>query len=296
MTKSFFQKELTKIVKIALAEDCAISDITSDYVIKSNSYISFEIKAREDIIFCGKEVMSEVFSQLQRSKKFCNTRLNLKIFVKDGDVIMTDKPIACGIGDAKLIFAAERVLLNLIQHLSGIATSTRDFVKKLNNEKINILDTRKTIPGLRILQKQAVLAGGGKNHRMNLSDRILIKDNHIAVAGGAKEAIEAIKICSKSSVKKFQKIKIEIECDTFKQVAEALESGPEIIMLDNMKISEIKKSAQLIRSKSKKIQIEISGGVNEKNIQKFSKLDIDFISIGSLTHSVRAVDIGLDVI
>ena len=286
MQQKILKKELTKVVANALLEDCALSDITSDLTIPKNSLVAFEIKPREKIIFCGKDVISEVFLQLKKSPKFKNSKLDLKILAKDGSAIAPLKSIARGNGDAKLIFAAERVILNLIQHLSGVATLTQKFVQELGNKKIKILDTRKTLPSLRALEKYAVVAGGGKNHRFNLSDMILIKDNHIAAAGSVFKAIEAAK-------KNKQKLKIEVECDTPNQVAEAVKSSPEIIMLDNMTIAEINKSIKIINKKS---QIEISGGVNLKNIKKYSALKIDFISIGSLTHSARAVDIGLDIV
>jgi len=283
------QKYLEEIIKIALIEDGVFNDSTSDLTIPKNSVITFEINPREEMIFCGEEIISEVFLQLKKSTKFKNSKLDLKILAEDGNALKAGKSIARGVGDAKLIFAGERVILNLIQHLSGVATLTNQFVKKLNDKKIKILDTRKTLPLLRALQKHAVTTGGGKNHRFNLSDMILIKDNHIAAAGSVKNAITLAK-------KSAKKLKIEVECDTFKQVAEALESKPDIIMLDNMSVAEIKKCAALIRKSSKKIRIEISGGVNLENIKNFSGLDVDFISIGALTHSVKAVDIGLDVI
>lgn len=275
-----------KIVAEALREDRALADITSDSTIPNGNLIRFEINAREQMIFCGKGAIDEVFSQLKKSVKFKNSKLDYKIYAKDGKKIKPSESIACGHGDAKLIFASERVILNLIQHLSGIATLTNKFVKKLDNKKIKILDTRKTIPGLRDLQKYAVVSGGGKNHRRNLAEMILIKDNHIAAAGGVSQAILA--------VKRSHDKKIEIECDNFKQVAEVVKSNPDIIMLDNMSPAEIKKCSVEIR-KNKKIKIEISGGINLKNISSFSGLDIDFISVGAITHSSSAVDIGLDV-
>lgn len=277
---------LKKIVAEALREDRALKDITSDLTISPNRLITFEINARNQIIFCGKEVISEVFSQLKKSAKFKNSKLDYQILAKEGAPLEPEKSIARGHGDARLIFAAERVILNLIQHLSGVATFTDQFVKKLNNKKIKILDTRKTLPGLRDLQKYAVTVGGGKNHRHNLAEMILIKDNHIAAAGGVSQAILA--------AKKMPNKKIEIECDNFQQVVEAVKSKPDVIMLDNMNKSEIKKCVAEIR-KNKKIKIEISGGVNLENIKNFSDLDIDFISIGAITHSAKSVDIGLDV-
>jgi nicotinate-nucleotide pyrophosphorylase len=280
-----------KIIEIALAEDCALDDVTSDLVVAKDSLVTFEINAREEIIFCGKEAISEVFATLKRTAKFKNSKLDLEIFAKDGDVLAPGKSIARGQGDAKLIFASERVLLNLIQHLSGVATLTNQFVLKLQNPKIKILDTRKTIPGLRAAQKYAVLVGGGKNHRFNLSDMVLIKDNHIAAAGGVANALHLAQESHK---------KIEIECDNFSQVCEVLECAktelPDVIMLDNMNVGEIAKCAKKIRENSKKIKIEISGGVNLNNISRFAKLDVDFISIGYLTHSARAIDIGLDIV
>ena len=277
---------LKNIIKSALIEDAAFKDLTSDLIISKNSKINFEINSRQAMIFCGENVISEVFLQLKNSKKFKDSKINLEILAKDGDFVKSGKALVRGNGDSKLIFAAERIILNLVQHLSGIATLTNQFIKKLNNKKIQILDTRKTLPNLRTLQKKAVVAGGGKNHRFNLSDLILIKDNHIAAAGSVGNALTLVKKSKK---------KIEIECDNFKQVTEAVKYRPDIIMLDNMGAAEIKKCSEIIRKNSKKTKIEVSGGVNLNNIDKFSKLDIDFISVGSLTHSVMAMDIGLDV-
>lgn len=286
MQQKYLKAEIARIVKISLAEDCAFNDVTSDLTIPESNSVSFEINPREEIIFCGKDVITEVFLQLKKSAKFRHSKLDLKISVKDGNAVKPGKSIARGVGDAKLIFAAERVILNLTQHLSGIATLTQKFVQTLDDKRIKILDTRKTLPSFRVLQKYSVTIGGGKNHRFSLADMILIKDNHIAAAGSVKNAIEAAK-------KNKKELKIEVECDTVEQVAEAIKSKPDIIMLDNMKISDIKKSIKIINKKSK---IEISGGVNLTSIKSFAGLEIDFISVGSLTHSARAVDIGLDIV
>lgn len=288
--KKNLNAEIAEIVKIALTEDCVFFDITSDFTVPEKTAVTFAIKPREQIIFCGEKVITEVFSQLKKSKKFKNAALKLNFFAKDGEALKPGKSIVEGQGDARLIFAAERVILNLIQHLSGVATITKQFTKKLNNKKIQILDTRKTLPGLRALQKYAVAIGGGANHRLNLSDMILIKDNHIAAAGGVKNALIA------TQKKRQKNQKIEIECDNFKQVEEASNLAPDIIMLDNMNAAQIKKCSALIRKKSPKTKIEISSGVSLDNIARFTKLNIDFISIGSLTHSAKAVDIGLDIL
>ncbi len=289
MQSTKLENEIKKIVEIALLEDCSLIDVTSDLTIKKKRDINFKIVARQDIVFCGEKVIREVFLQIKNSTKFKNSELLFKVLAKDGEAIKTGKSIVTGQGDAKIIFAAERVILNLIQHLSGIATITKKFVERLDNKKIKILDTRKTLPGLRESQKYAVRIGGGKNHRFNLSDMILIKDNHIAAAGGVAEALKL--------AKKNRKLKVEIECDTYNQVVEAISLEPDIIMLDNMTDVEIAKCSKKIRSyKKKKILIEISGGVDFDRMQNLGRLDVDFISIGSLTHSVKAVDIGLDII
>lgn len=287
--KKIFEKELLRICRLGLLEDAAARDITSDLIVKKNSEISFQIAAREEIILCGVDVINFCFDELAKLSKFKNASLGLQISAKDGEVIKKGGLIAQGFGDAKLIFAAERVILNLLQHLSGISTLTNEFVAALNNKKITILDTRKTLPTMRVLQKYAVVVGGGGNHRFNLSDAVLIKDNHIVAAGGVTEALKLAAGLKKNG----KKLKIEIECDNLDQVAESLKQKPDIIMLDNMKVADIQKAIKLINKKS---QIEISGGVNLKSIKNFSKLDVDFISIGALTHSVRAVDIGLDVV
>ncbi len=278
------KKEIEKIVKAALAEDAALNDITSDLTIPKNHQIYFIIKPREEIILCGVDAIKICFAELKKSKKFAAAKLKFAINAKDGDALDSSKSIAHGYGDAKLIFAAERTILNLIQHLSGIATTTNQFASVIKSKKTKILDTRKTLPTLRALQKYAVGVGGGKNHRFNLQDMILIKDNHIAAAGGVLQAIIAAKKSGK---------KIEIECDNLQQVEEAIALKPDIIMLDNMTIAQIKKAQKII---GKKALIEISGGINLKNIAKLRDLEIDFISIGALTHSVKAVDIGLDVL
>lgn len=281
------EKSITQIVKLALKEDDALHDITSDLTIKENAEIKFVIAARQNLVFCGQGIILEVFEQLRKSKKFINTNLELCFHFNDGDFVKSKKAIITGCGNAKLILAGERVILNLIQHLSAIATKTAEIIKLLSNKKIAILDTRKTLPNLRVLQKYAHKVGGGTNHRFNLSDAILIKDNHIASCGSIRNAFLA---CKKS------KKKVEIECDNFAQVKEAAALKPDAIMLDNMSINEIKKCAALIRKINPNILIEVSGGISAENINKYSELDINFISIGAITHSVVANDIGLDIV
>lgn len=286
MSKSQLLEEITKIVKSALKEDDALKDITSDLTIPKDKILNFVISTRQDMIFCGRDIISETFNILKSSKKFSDSKLDFKILVKDGDKVLKNKVLVKGSGDARLIFAAERVILNLIQILSGVATTTNLFVKTLRDENIKVLDTRKTLPNYRYLQKYAVKVGGGQNHRFSLSDMILIKDNHIAAAGGIKNAILAAKTNK-------NKVKIEIECDNVSQVKEAITAKPDIIMLDNMSIFNIRRAIKVI---NKKCKIEVSGGVNLKTIKKYRGLDIDFISVGAITHSPNSIDIGLDII
>ena len=282
-------KTLSKIISSALLEDQALNDITSDLTIEKNINCNFLINAREKLVFCGKNVVEEVFYQLKNSTKFQNSQIDLKYYFADGEVVEVSEAILSGIGDVKIILSAERIILNLIQHLSAIATTTKKYVETLNNPKIKILDTRKTLPNFRELQKFAVLCGGGQNHRFNLADLILIKDNHISACGGVSKALER-------AMSNKNNLKVEIECDNYSQVAESLKFHPDIIMLDNMNFQELQKSINAIRNFSKKTLIEVSGGVNLENIADYRDFDIDFISVGSLTNSFKVVDIGLDFI
>ena len=282
-------KTLPKIIELSLQEDEVFNDVTSDLTIEKNTNCNFAINAREDLVFCGREIIEEVFYQLKNSSKFQNYVLDLKYFFADGDVVKPRESIVSGVGDVKIILAGERIILNLIQHLSAIATSTKKHVEALNNSKIKILDTRKTLPNLRELQKYAVKCGGGQNHRFNLADLILIKDNHINACGGIDGALEKV-LAYKNNVK------IEIECDNYLQVVECLQFNPNIIMLDNMNFEELQQSIFALRNHSQAIEIEVSGGINLENIRDYRNFDIDFISIGSITNSAKIVDIGLDFI
>jgi len=278
------RKTFQKIIRNALQEDAVYNDITSDITAK-NKQVKFKIATRQDIVLCGTDIVSITFDLLKNNKKFKNSDIKFKILKKDGQKIKSRDTIAEGFGDARIIFAAERVILNFIQHLSSISSFTNKFVTELNNKKIKILDTRKTTPGLRTLEKYAVKTGNGFNHRQNLREMILIKDNHIAAAGGIKNALNLI-------AKYKKKLKVEVECDNIKQVSSAILFNPEIIMLDNMSIEDIEKSIKII---NKKAFIEVSGGINLDNIKKYRKLEIDYISIGAITHSAPSVDIGLDL-
>jgi len=282
-------KIVRNLIEKALDEDFAKNgDITSNLIIPDSKLIGFKISNREEIILCGIDLALMVFDLVAEKLKIKN-KLLINKKIPDGKTLKKNSLILQGIWEAKAIFAAERVALNLLQHLSGISTITGKYVAEISGTKTKILDTRKTLPGLRILQKYAVKIGGGQNHRFGLYDGILIKDNHIAVAGGITAAIKMVK----QNAPLYLGGTIEIECDTISQVGEALENGADIIMLDNMNLSQIKKAVKLINNKAK---IEVSGGVNLKNIKAISKTGIDYISVGALTHSVKAADIGLDII
>jgi nicotinate-nucleotide pyrophosphorylase (carboxylating) len=277
---------INNLIKQGLEEDLGKDgDITSNYTIPETKNIKFQIRNRQTIILCGLDIALKIF--LATSKKLKTKPINIKGKFKDGDYLPKNSVIIEGYGNAKAIFAAERLVLNLLQHLSGIATNTNNYVKELSRTKTKILDTRKTIPALRLLQKYAVKIGGGQNHRMALYDGILIKDNHIAAAGTITKAVTMVR------KKLLKKMLIEVECDNLSQVKEALTAKVDIIMLDNMNLDQIKKAVNLIDGKAK---IEVSGGMSLEKVKTIAKTRVDYISVGALTHSVKAVDIGLDVL
>jgi nicotinate-nucleotide pyrophosphorylase (carboxylating) len=265
-------------VILALREDIGKGDITTNSVISADAKTSAKIIVKENGIICGMPIARLVFQSVDKNIKFTDK-------IKDGNFVKKGTIAAIVSGPARGILTAERTALNFLQRLSGIATFTNKFVKAAG-KKARILDTRKTTPGLRVLEKYAVKMGGGCNHRIGLFDAVLIKDNHIAVAGGLKQSVRAAK-------KKFKMI--EVETSTLGQVKEAVGSGASRIMLDNMGIAEIKKAVQLIRKSKSKTEIEVSGGITLKNIRKIAGTGVDYISIGALTHSAPALDISLKV-
>jgi nicotinate-nucleotide pyrophosphorylase (carboxylating) len=266
-------------VILALREDVGKGDITTDSIVSPDAKASAKIVVKENGIICGLSIARLVFQSVDKNIEFSDR-------VKDGEAVKKGTAVASVRGPARGILTAERTALNFLQRLSGIATLTNKFVKAAG-KKVKILDTRKTTPGLRVLEKYAVKIGGGFNHRIGLFDAVLIKDNHITAAGGLKKAV--------GLAKKRYNI-IEVEAKTIGQVKEALESGVSRIMLDNMRIPDIKRSVQLIRRSKNKIEIEVSGGVALKNIRSIAGTGVDYISIGALTHSAPALDISLKVI
>lgn len=268
------------LVKAALAEDIGTGDITTEAIVPRSQAGEAEFLAKEDFIVAGLFVAEKAFKRLDKKAVF-------KALFKDGDRVKKGQVIAAVSGRLAALLTAERVALNFLQRLSGIATLTGKLAGKIKSENTRLLDTRKTTPCLRLLEKYAVRAGGGYNHRFGLFDCVLIKDNHIAVAGGVKEAIGKV-------VKKYEgSALIEVEARNLKEVKEAVSSGADIIMLDNMGTDKIKKSLKIIKGSA---LVEVSGGVSADNIGEIASTGADFISVGALTHSARAVDISMEVV
>jgi nicotinate-nucleotide pyrophosphorylase (carboxylating) len=277
--KSFINNEINRIIKTALKEDIGAGDITTKANVNSKKIGHAQAIAKDDFVVAGINIFKKTFLLFDKKIKF-------KVLIKDGDTAKKGEIVAQISGALKSILQAERVALNLLQRMCGIASQTRKYVEAVNGTKARILDTRKTVPGLRVLDKMAVKIGGGFNHRMGLYDGVLIKDNHITAAGSIKAAVEAQK---KNSAKK---IKIEVETKNLEEVEEALVSGADIIMLDNMPIDQMKKAMALIKDTA---LVEASGNINLNNVEQIAKIGVDFISVGEITHSVKAADISLKI-
>ncbi|MCU0665929.1 MAG: carboxylating nicotinate-nucleotide diphosphorylase [Candidatus Omnitrophica bacterium] len=273
--------ELQDFITIALKEDIGEKDITSEIFLSDRQNCEAAIIAKQPQVICGISVACEVFRNYDPD-------INFKIMTKDSHTVTKGAVLAKIHGKARNILAAERVALNLLSHLSGIATKTREFVKAIKPYKTRIIDTRKTIPGLRILQKYAVRTGGGYNHRMQMDEMILVKDNHLKIIGGYD------KLNLKNSGLRTKGYKIEMEVESLEDFKKALKLWPDIIMLDNMSIPDIKKAVRL--RKGDKPKLEASGGITLKNVKEFAATGVDFISIGELTHSVKATDISLEIV
>jgi nicotinate-nucleotide pyrophosphorylase (carboxylating) len=264
-----------------LKEDIGRVDLTTEGIYRGEK-IKAVILAKESGIIAGIPFAAKIFRLLGT--------VNFKFHIWEGKNFQKGDIIMEISGDAKAILMGERTALNLLQRLSGIATKTFNMVKKIKNYKVKLLDTRKTTPGFRLFEKYAVKVGGGENHRYALYDMVLIKDNHIKVAGSIKEAVRRVK----SLIPPFYKI--EVETTNLKEVEEALEVGVDIIMLDNFTVEDIRKAVQLIRNSRKEVLIEVSGGINEENIEEYAKTGIDFISSGSIIHSAKWIDLSLKVL
>ncbi len=278
---------LKSLVKQTLKEDIGKGDITTNSLIPKNQKIKAGIFSREAAVVCGVEVVKQVFKELDGRAKF-------KTYHQDASRVKANQAIIEIYANARAILSGERVALNFLSHLSGIATATAKFVSLTKHSKAKILDTRKTLPGMRTLEKYAVKCGGGVNHRLGLWDMVLIKDNHKEILGKNLKLDELI---NKAKFKNKNK-KIEIEVEDLKEFREALKASPDIIMLDNMALAQIKKAVKLLAAIKKgfRPKVEVSGNVSLEKIRQFAKAGVDFISVGSLTHSVKAIDMSLEIV
>ena len=265
------------LIDRALEEDIGTGDITTLTTISEDAVGHGKYIAKEDGILCGIDLAQRIYAKLDPNIEFT-------AYKKDGDEVKKGDVIAEVRGCAISLLTGERVGLNLMQRLSGVATRTRECVEKIKGTSATITDTRKTTPGLRVLEKYAVRIGGGSNHRFNLADGILIKDNHIVAAGGIKNAVARARRNAPHT------LKIEVEIETFEQLNEAIEAGADIIMLDNMSCEDMTKAVGIVAGRAK---TEASGNMGDRDLLEVAKTGVDIISIGALTHSVRSLDISL---
>jgi nicotinate-nucleotide pyrophosphorylase (carboxylating) len=276
------QDLINHAVRAALTEDIGPGDATTLATVPTGRAASAEMVAREDLVLAGLDLALESFRQLSSDLALRETRHDGDN-LKKGDVLLEIH------GPARPILTAERVALNFVQRLSGIATLTRQFVRAIAGTPAVILDTRKTTPGWRTLEKYAVSCGGGQNHRSGLFDLIFIKDNHLAALRG--ELPNSVAAAVRRAREKYPNLKVEVEADTLEQVSQALEAGADMILLDNMPLGHLHSAVKLVAGRAK---LEASGGVTLQTVRAIAETGVDFISVGALTHSARAVDIALD--
>ncbi len=272
-------KSLQQIIDLALSEDIGLGDITTDNLIGEDIQGKGIIVAKEPLVLAGLDVAKKVFETL-------NPDIEFKVDFNDGDEIKSGTIVLSVTGNLRALLKGERTALNFLQRLSGIATHVRSYVSILSNDKVKLVDTRKTTPGWRSLEKYAVRMGGAYNHRMALYDGVLIKDNHIAVCGGIKKAVEKIRKTVSHLVK------IEVEVTNTKEIEEAITAGADIIMLDNMDILQIKEAVKLIDGKA---LVEISGGITKDGLSLLADTGVDIISSGALTHQATSVDLSMRI-
>ncbi|MBW2003549.1 MAG: carboxylating nicotinate-nucleotide diphosphorylase [Deltaproteobacteria bacterium] len=275
-----YLSHIDTIIDTALDEDVGSGDITTSAIIDSSLKGKAQLLAKEEILLAGIEVFSRVFSRL-------DPEIVVECTYHDGDVIPKGSNIGTVTGSMRGILSGERTALNFLQHLSGIATLTRQYVEKTDPSTVRVIDTRKTTPGLRVLEKYAVRMGGGFNHRVGLFDGILIKDNHIAAAGSISEAVKKVRATVPHT------LKIEVEVEDIKGLEEAIGVGVDAILLDNMSVKEMKEAVSITGGR---ILLEASGGITLETIEEISKTGVNLISVGAITHSARSVDISLEVI
>lgn len=270
------------VVQAALKEDIGAGDATTESTIPADATALAIMVAREPLVVSGLELARIAF--LERS-----ATLQIEQAMEDGERVAAGEKVLTIRGSARAILETERVALNFVQHLSGIATLTRRYVDAIQGTNAVIIDTRKTLPGWRAMEKYAVRCGGGQNHRHGLYDMILIKDNHLAVL--ARSSDDPISVAVLSARTKFPELKIEVEADNLEQVRQAVEAGADYILLDNMRPEILREAVQIVARRAK---TEASGGVNLETVRAIAETGVDFISVGAITHSARAVDLALD--
>ncbi len=266
-----------RLIEMALREDITSEDVSTNAVMPEYRKGKVQLLCKQDGVICGLDVFARTFELLDPATE-------TKFFVRDGDEVKKGELLAEVTGDIRVLLSGERVALNYLQRMSGIATYTRAMAKLLEGTKTKLLDTRKTTPNMRVFEKYAVRVGGGNNHRYNLSDGVLLKDNHIGAAGGVAAAVKAAKAYAP-----FVR-KIEIEVETLDQLKEALDAGADIVMLDNMPPEDMAEAVRLTRGRA---ETECSGNVTKENIARLTKLGVDYISSGALTHSAPILDVSM---
>ena len=277
MNEITMKMQADQLIRMALQEDITSEDVSTNAVMPTATKGTVDLIAKEDGVIAGLDIYARVFTILDE-------KTEIDFHCKDGDEVKKGELMATVTGDIRVLLSGERVALNYLQRMSGIATYTRQVAKLLEGSKVTLLDTRKTTPNCRVFEKYAVRVGGGCNHRYNLSDGVLLKDNHIGAAGSVTKAIQMAKAYAP-----FVR-KIEIEVETLEQVKEAVEAGADIIMLDNMTQEVMKQAVELINGRA---QTECSGNITKENIQKIREIGVDFVSSGALTHSAPILDISM---
>jgi nicotinate-nucleotide pyrophosphorylase (carboxylating) len=276
----FPTQDAKTLVRLALNEDVRAGDFTSLWILPAEQIQTATLIAKESGVVAGLPIIELVFAELGGSVK-------IETHIQDGDLVKAGGKIATITGETKTLLCGERVMLNFLQQLSGVATVTNKFATALKNGKTKVLDTRKTVPGFRTLQKYAVLAGGGLNHRMGLWDMVLVKDNHIAAAGGVLEAWNAVK------KQNTQNLKVEIEVENLEQLKLLLGLGINRVMLDNMSNGLMREAVKIVKESGDNMELEASGNMTLERVKEIADIGLDFISVGALTHSVKALDISM---
>ena len=277
MNEITMKMQADQLIRMALQEDITSEDVSTNAVMPTATKGTVELIAKEDGVIAGLDIYARVFTILDE-------KTEIDFHCKDGDEVKKGELMATVTGDIRVLLSGERVALNYLQRMSGIATYTRQVAKLLEGSKVTLLDTRKTTPNCRVFEKYAVRVGGGCNHRYNLSDGVLLKDNHIGAAGSVTKAIQMAKAYAP-----FVR-KIEIEVETLEQVKEAVEAGADIIMLDNMSADEMREAVHIIDGRA---ETECSGNVTKENISRLTEIGVDYISSGALTHSAPILDISM---